>query len=152
MFSPPLTQSLVCSHQLFKYFMEKRRITASEWSQRIDKTSCTDTDSMLPGVNLPPFSSCIGYYWERENLSDSPSIWVKHLSAGVCPGGCLIIYAAWNGYGKKDRAPVTAQWFVSHRRRRKLNCFKLQLRRKHQPLNCWVDVGSESSVNWGHIF
>lgn len=64
----------------------------------MDKTSCAHARSMQPGVKPPLFSTRLLL---RENLPDSPSIWVKHLCAGVCPGGCLVSYAAWNGYGKK---------------------------------------------------
>lgn len=56
-------------------------------------------------------------------MSDSPGIWVRHLSPSVHLGGCLIMYAARNGYGKEDRVPVTAQWFIMHRHKGNLIFF-----------------------------
>lgn len=91
---------------------------------------------MQPDMNLSLFSSHIGYNWEKKNLSDSPSIWVSRLSASVHVGRCLIIYTAWNWYGK-DRVPVRVQWFIMC----KIGgtwIFYLQPRLKHQAKNCWV--------------
>jgi len=94
--------------------MAKKNITASEHSQCVDKTSCTHANSMQPSLNLPPFSGCIGYYWERKlawlHLVFGWNIWVLVFVLV----DYLFIYAAWNG--KKGRAPVTAQWFIPYRR------------------------------------
>lgn len=139
MLSPLLTQSYICSHWLFLW--KREALQRQKNHSALIKPGALMYTRIQPGANFSPFSSSAGCCWERGNLSDSPSIWVKHLSAGVCPHGCLIIYAAWNRCGKKGRALLMAPWFVSHRHRRKLNCFNPQLRWKHQPLNCewrWV--------------
>lgn len=89
-------------------FLGKRSITVSEPSQSSDKNSCTHARFTY----RCGYASHFQFYWlllKETKVSWLLGVWGRHLGAGVCPSGCLIICAAWNGHDRKGTAWV---WFV----------------------------------------
>lgn len=100
MFSAQLTQSHVCSHQLFQYFLfffwGKRSIAVSEhWWERLRPWA---------DVDLPPFPSFIG---KGQNF---PVSWVSGWNLWVLEFGCLCSMGWWWNVGQSSS--LGNLWFV----------------------------------------